>query len=164
MKKLTGFALLGVLLFGCGSNHSSQAYQAPDFELKDIQGKTVSLKSLQGHPVMLDFWATWCGPCQMSIPLVQQFYMKHKEDGLVVLGVNMDDDPAPVIPFVEHFHMTYLVLYGGASSVSSEYRVQGIPTFIFIDAKGQIHHRFEGFSREMPRAWEEEFQALLPSR
>ena len=86
---------------------------APNFELKDLSGNTVRLNSFKGHPVLLDFWATWCGPCRMSIPLVQEFYMRHKSEGLEVLGLNMDDDPSGVYGFVKQFKMTYPVLFAG---------------------------------------------------
>jgi len=148
------------LVSGC-TNARSGPVAAPNFELKDLSGKTVTLDSFKGHPVLLDFWATWCGPCRMSIPMVQKFYQKHKADGLVVLGMNVDDDPEGVYPFVKHFGMTYPVLLSGNSSAQSDYRVEGIPTFVFIDQKGNIIDHYEGFSMEMPPAWEAQLQSLL---
>ena len=75
------------------SSQPTQRTAAPNFELKDLSGNTVRLDSFKGHPVLLDFWATWCGPCRMSIPLVEEFYASHKSEGrLIVLGMNMDDD------------------------------------------------------------------------
>ena len=82
---------------------------------------------------MLDFWATWCGPCRVSIPKVQEFYIRHKTEGLVVLGLNMDEDPSGVFAFMKRFSMTYPVLMAGASNVMNDYQVEGIPTFVFID-------------------------------
>src|SRR4051812_19074589 len=105
MKSFRAGILAIGLFLGC-SRHTSQAVQAPDFSLKDLSGKTVQLSALKGHPVLLDFWATWCGPCRMSIPMVQSFYMRHKDEGLVVLGVNMDEDPSGVPEFVKYFKMT----------------------------------------------------------
>ena len=89
---------------------------APNFELKDLSGNTVRLESFRGHPVLLDFWATWCGPCRMSIPMVQISTPAIKTRGLVVLGMNMDDEPSGVYGFVKHFKMTYPVLFAGNSS------------------------------------------------
>ena len=109
---------------------------------------------------MLDFWATWCGPCQMSIPLVQKFYMEHKDAGLVVVGMNMDDEASAVYPFVKQFHMTYPVVYAGGTSAAQDYQIDGIPTFILIDTEGQIVRRYEGFRFEMVEDWEREFKGL----
>jgi thiol-disulfide isomerase/thioredoxin len=164
MSKLAVGLLVLTALIGCQSKTSTQPLVAPNFELKDLSGKPVTLASLRGHPVMLDFWATWCGPCQISIPLLQKFYQKHKEEGLIVLGINMDEDPSNVYAFVKHFNMTYPVVYGAESSVPDTYQVSGMPTFIFIDSQGQITKRFEGFSPAMSEDWEREFQLLTATR
>jgi thiol-disulfide isomerase/thioredoxin len=154
-----GLAL--VLLTACSSSRHSDVVAAPNFELKDLSGKTVRLESFRGHPVLLDFWATWCGPCRMSIPLVQEFYAHHKAEGLVVVGLNMDEDPSGVPAFVKHFKMTYPVLLAGSSSVSSDYEVEGIPHFVFIDPEGKVIRIYPGFSYAMVGAWEEDLQNSL---
>jgi thiol-disulfide isomerase/thioredoxin len=165
MSKFAAGFLVFAALTGCQSKTSSQAPSpAPSFELKDLSGKTVSLASLRGRTVMLDFWATWCGPCRISIPLLQSFYQKHKDEGLVVLGINMDEEASEVYPFVKHFGMTYPVLYGAGTSVPDLYRVEGLPTFVFIDAQGRVTRRFEGFGRSMADDWEAEFQRLQAVR
>ena len=134
---------------------------APNFELKDLAGNVVRLDSFKGHPVLLDFWATWCGPCRMSIPMVQEFYAHHKDQGLVVLGINMDDDMSGVYGFVKKFKMTYPVLFAGGSSIPTDYEVEGIPQFVFIDPNGRILRRYQGFSPAMVDAWEEDLKNAL---
>jgi thiol-disulfide isomerase/thioredoxin len=153
----------GLNLIACQSR-AKEPTAAPDFELKDLSGKKVSLSSLRGKPVMLDFWATWCGPCQMSIPTVQKFYETHKDKGLVVLGVNVDEDPSNVYAFVKHFNMTYPVLYGGGTPISDAYGVEGIPMFVFIDPQGRITRRFNGFDPSLTRDWEEELNRATASK
>jgi thiol-disulfide isomerase/thioredoxin len=157
MRKLGLGVVLLAALSGC---RSRQAVTAPDFTLKDLSGKTVHLADFRGHPVLLDFWATWCGPCRMSIPLVQKFYQDHKDQGLVVLGMNVDEDRSSVYPFVQRFQMTYPVLYAADSSMSDAFGVEGIPTFILLDAQGRIIRRYDGFSMDMPEAWAYELQRL----
>lgn len=159
-KSATVFLTAGLLMLGCGSR-TAQSYTAPAFELKDLSGKTFTLESFRGKAVVLDFWATWCGPCRMSIPMLQAFYKKHQNNDLVVLGINMDDDPSGVYSFVEKIGITYPVLYGGSSDIGSNYRVEGIPSFVFIDRKGQIVDRYDGFSAEMLPAWESTLQRIL---
>ena len=150
-------------LIGCKAK-PFQPVQAPDFSLKDLSGKTVTLSSLRGHPVMLDFWATWCGPCQISIPLVQHFYQAHKDQGLMVIGVNVDEDPSGVYPFVKHFKISYPVVHAGGTSVPEDYHVEGIPLFIFINKEGRIVKRFDGFRPDMAEDWEFEFQQLTTTK
>lgn len=99
----------------------------------------------------------------MSIPLLQHFYSSHEKEGLVVLGINMDDEPEGVYPFVKQIGISYPVLYGGGSDVGSLYGVQGIPTFIFLDSTGRVVERFEGFSTEMVDAWEKTFAQIRTS-
>jgi thiol-disulfide isomerase/thioredoxin len=163
MSRWAGWVLTATFLLaaGCESAKVPSGELAPDFELKDLSGNAVRLTSLRGHPVFIDFWATWCGPCQISIPLVQQFYARYKDEGLEVLGLNVDDDPSGVIPFVKHFGMQYPVLYAGASSVYSDYQIDGLPTFFFVDAQGRVVKRFDGFSPEMVETWEAIAQTLL---
>src|SRR5262249_59548523 len=94
-----------------------------------------------------------------SIPPVQEFYARHKDDGLVVLGLNIDDEPSGVYGFVKKFKMTYPVLLAGNTSVSSDYEVEGIPHFVFIDPQGRIQQVYQGFAPQMVDSWEEEFRS-----
>ena len=165
-KQPFGRALLFVglaigLLVSCSSRRQHEIVPAPNFELKDLSGNAVRLDSFRGHPVLLDFWATWCGPCRMSIPMVQDFYVRHKQQGLVVIGLNIDDEPSGVFGFVKKFKMSYTVLFAGNSSVPSDYEVDGIPHFVFIDPQGNVKRVYQGFSPEMIELWEEDLRAVL---
>ncbi len=94
---------------------------------------------------------------------MQRFYQKHKDEGLVVLGLNIDDDPSQVYAFVKQFKMTYPVLYAGGTPVPEAYGVEGIPSFFFIDPQGQVVRRYEGFKLDMAEDWEYELQHLKKS-
>jgi cytochrome c biogenesis protein CcmG/thiol:disulfide interchange protein DsbE len=149
-----------LLLGGCGPRSGQKV---ADFQLKDLSGKNVSLSDYRGRPVLLDFWATWCGPCQMSVPLVQDFYERHKASGVAVLGINVDDDPSEVYPFVKHFKMTYPVLYAGTSSVQADLGVQSLPTFMLLDGEGKLVERFDGFHPSIVDAWDNHVKRLVKS-
>jgi thiol-disulfide isomerase/thioredoxin len=152
------------LLVACSSGRKSSVIAAPNFELRDLTGKTVTLESFRGKPVLLDFWATWCGPCRLSIPLLQEFYSKNKETGLVVLGLNMDDEPSGVFAFVNRYKMTYPVLFAGNSTVPADYEVEGIPHFVFVDPQGRILRVYQGFSPEMAESWEADLKIALAQK
>jgi thiol-disulfide isomerase/thioredoxin len=156
-------ALALLLLTACSNSHRGEVSAAPNFELQDLSGNVVRLESFRGHPVFLDFWATWCGPCRMSIPMVQDFYARHKAEGLVVIGMNMDDDPSGVYGFVKKFKMTYPVVFAAESTAPGDYEVEGIPHFVFIDKKGQVFDRYQGFSPQMIDLWEDDLQKALKS-
>jgi len=154
--------LLSAFIVGCRDQGArSRSYIAPDFQLKDLSGKTIQLKQYLGHPVLLDFWATWCAPCVFSIPSTQKFYEKNKDKGLVVLGLNMNEDPSEVFAFVNRMKMTYPVLYAGNSNVPGLYGLEGLPLFIVIDAKGQVVRRYDGFSPEVMADLEAQLTGLL---
>ena len=144
--KAVSFLVSVLLVGGCHKSESSKSFFAPDFELRDTTGKTVHLSQFRGHPVLLDFWATWCGPCLMSIPSTEKFYEANKGKGLVVLGLNMDDDPSDITAFVKHMGITYPVLYAGASTVPGRYALEGLPLFIVVDSEGRVISRYDGFS------------------
>jgi cytochrome c biogenesis protein CcmG/thiol:disulfide interchange protein DsbE len=155
---LAGLAI-AALCVGCRAKTQAPA-PAPNFELKDLNGKTVSLSAFRGHPVILDFWATWCGPCRVAIPFVERFYRTHKKEGLVALGLNIDDDTSTVYPFVQQMGMTYPVLYAAGTPAPELYEVEGIPSFILIDQNGMIVRRYEGFNPAMVDDWEQQFERL----
>src|SRR4051794_35912391 len=110
-RSVAAVALCIFLSAGCRSEKSASA-MAPDFSFKDLSGQPVSLSALRGHPVLMDFWATWCGPCRISIPAVDAFYRKHQAEGLHVVSINMDDDPSDVYAFVKRYKMSYPVVLG----------------------------------------------------
>ena len=121
--------------------------EAPEWTLKDGDGKEVSLKSLRGKLVLLDFWATWCGPCRQAMPGVQKLYEKYKGKPLAVFGVNCYERGSNVDPagFMKQGGFTYPQLLQG-SDVVQTYRAVGIPTFYLIAPDGKILLAFSGFS------------------
>jgi len=111
-------------------------HKAPDFELKDLSGTSVRLSSLKGKPVLINFWATWCGPCQSEMPLIQEIAQKHPE--LVVLAVNDGESQNKVTDFVEQYGLGFPVLMDPNALVNIQYQVTGLPTSYFIDEQGVI--------------------------
>ena len=113
--------------------------KAPDFELKDAEGKTVSLKDLHGSVVVLDFWATWCGPCKMAMPGVQKLSEQFKDKPVKVFGVNCWERGGDPAKFMKDKNYTYGLLLKG-DNIADKYKVSAIPTFYVIDTEGKIAH------------------------
>jgi peroxiredoxin len=113
---------------------------APDFVLKNLEGQDVTLSGLRGRPVMLNFWATWCGPCRHEMPFLQQVFEDEAwaERGLVILAVNLGESPASVMGFVEDNGLTFPVLLDARQSVAQDYNIRSIPTTFFISGDGII--------------------------
>ena len=113
--------------------------QAPDFTLKDADGKVVHLSDYKGKVVLLDFWATWCGPCRIEIPWFIELQRKHKDRGFEVLGVAMDDEGWEVVkPFLADLRVNYRVMIGDDATSQLYGGVDALPTTFLIDRTGKI--------------------------
>ncbi len=111
---------------------------APDFTLASLSGQTVRLSALKGQVVLINFWATWCGPCQLEMPTIQQAYNVRKSQGLIVLAVNLNEPAKDVQAYVDNLRLTFPVLLDPGDAVSNLYRVRGYPTSYFIDRTGTV--------------------------
>lgn len=137
-------ALSGVLLPGCTGSGSTSGQgpeigkTAPGFTLKGLDGQEVSLSDLRGKPVLLNFWASWCGPCRLEMPFLQQIYEKWTGEGLVLLAVNLQEDQNTVQEFVRNGGFTFPILLSPGNEVPLAYNIRGIPATFFIDADGII--------------------------
>jgi thiol-disulfide isomerase/thioredoxin len=134
---------------------------AKDFELTTIDGRKLKLSDLKGKVVMIDFWATWCGPCVKSLPTLNKLYAKYKERGFEILYVSVDEqaDIYKIAPFVKEHKLGFPVLLDEGAKVL--YNVKVFPTTIFIDRAGNVRHRDAGFGEESPRLLETVAELLL---
>ncbi|MBK7093164.1 MAG: redoxin family protein [bacterium] len=130
---------------------------APAFAFVNLEGQTVSLESLRGKVVVIDFWATWCGPCRMTMPLLQEF-VERKPEGVEFISMDVwEDDTTKVRPYLADYGYTFNVLFGNAD-VASQYEVTGIPTLVIIDKDGVIRYRHVGYdpSADQVLLWQAE--------
>jgi cytochrome c biogenesis protein CcmG/thiol:disulfide interchange protein DsbE len=137
--------------------NSAVGQSAPGFKLKDADGQTVRFVDYKGKVVLLDFWATWCGPCKVEIPWFMNFEREFKDRGFAVVGVSMDEDGWKAIkPYVQNMKMNYRVLLGD-DDVSTAYGgLDSLPTTLLIDRQGRIASVHVGVSQG-----EEEFKNAI---
>jgi len=142
--------IVGLLLAACGGSaqYPMPGNPAPDFTLKDLQGRDVKLSQFKGKPVLLNFWASWCEPCRLELPLIEATQQKHQGQDLVILGVNNGEPPEVVQSFVNENHLTFPVVLDASNEVSRAYQVNGIPSSVFINSDGQIVNRHSGVFTE----------------
>lgn len=115
-----------------------------DFELENLEGKTESLSDYLGKVVFLNFWATWCGPCRIEMPSMESLYSDMKDDGLVILGINLRETREQVNDFRNEYGLTFPLLLDKRSEVGLKYGSSAIPTTYIIDRGGMIIARTVG--------------------
>ncbi len=134
------------LLPHCGKEKKTSSALAPDFTLKTLDGPEIALSQLKGKVVLLDFWATWCGPCRESTPHLIQLYKTHRENGFELIGMSVDKGDEKVVRnFVQSMDIPYPIVIAPEELVRN-YRVTGIPTTFLIDKEGKIRERTAGFN------------------
>ena len=133
---------------------------APEFSLEDLEGNAVSLADQQGQVVLVDFWATWCGPCIEEMPHIQQLHEHYKDQGLVVLAISTDDQKSAVQPFIEKKGYTFPVLFADGE-VQPAYQISGIPSVYLIDRAGEIRFHQVGYSPGSEKNLERQVEELL---
>ena len=115
---------------------------APDFELNSMSEKKYKLSDLKGNVIILNFWATWCGPCRMEIPEFNDLYLKNKDNGLIILGISTDDTKRGLSKFLKTYKIEYPILYGSSkqiTKISNEYGgIRALPTTVIIGRNGEI--------------------------
>jgi len=156
-----GIAACGTLIPGLGvsqnnpASSSSQSSRptiakngelAPEINLKSMTGDQITLSKLEGRPVLVNFWATWCGPCREEFPAIGRAYKKYKDQGFVVIGVNFQDDNSDegVLTFMRNSVVSFPIVRDTGERVGRMYRINGLPTSFFIDKKGIIRDTVVG--------------------
>ncbi len=117
---------------------------APNFTLPDIDGRAVSLSDHKGKVVLIDFWATWCIPCRMEMPMLQALHNEFRDRGFEVIGISVDDNPSKVPSFIRDTGLNYTNLLINEDVVRQYGPIEGIPTFVLIDREGKIRRRGTG--------------------
>jgi peroxiredoxin len=138
---------------------------APDFVLRQLGGQTLRLSDLQGRPVIVNFWATWCSTCRVETPDLIELYEQHQDKGLVLLGVNLRENEDSVAGFADDFGIPYPVLFDRSGEVASTWRIggpnRGLPSTYFIDSEGVV--RKVVFGRVTEALAAEGLLLILPS-
>ncbi len=141
-------SLLAILLLATGlpAGAATEAPRpAPDFTLPARDGGDVRLSSLKGQVVMINFWATWCGPCRKEMPLLEQLQAKYRPLGFTLLGVNVEPDSAAATAWLKGVPESFPILFDTRNAVAESFGVQGMPSSVFVDRAGQVRHVHRGY-------------------
>lgn len=132
-----------LLISGCNTSSSTEVGTrvsdvAPDFRLQSLDGEMVNLSDLRGKVVLLNFWATWCGPCRTEMPYLEEVHLKWMDRGLVLLAINVGESIPEIEDFMREFNLTLPVLLDRDMGVTRTYNITGYPTTFLIDKNGII--------------------------
>ena len=117
---------------------------APDFTLRTLSGQAVSLDSFRGRRVLVNFWASWCGPCQLETPDLERAYKQLRQQNVVFVGIGTGDETARLKQFVADHGVTYTIVEDPEGTVSDSYGVVGLPSTFLIDSKGFVRKEYTG--------------------
>ena len=134
---------------------------APAFQLDAVSGEAMNLAQFRGQVVMLNFWATWCGPCQQEMPLLEQMYRKYKPAGFTLVGLNVDKEAPPVKALLARKPVSFPVLLDPASQVSKLYHVDEMPSTVLIDRKGNIRYLHRGYKPGDENEYQDRIRQLI---
>ena len=162
-RRLSWLIALAVLVPLAGSADASRLVRqpAPDFVLRSIAGANVRLSEHLGEVILINFWATWCGPCRQEMPLLDEIYGKYQRAGLTLLSVNIDDDHDRAIEMAKTLGVSYPVLFDVRKDVSRSYLVGTMPSTVLVDREGVVRYVSEGFKPGYEKRYTEQLRELL---
>ena len=134
---------------------------APDFALKSSSGENLRLSEYRGDVVMINFWATWCGPCRQEMPLLDELYSRYQRVGFNLLGVNIDDDSSRAMAMINELGVSFPVLFDARKEVSKMYNVDAMPVTVIVDREGNVRHVHQGYKPGYEQKYLDEVRALL---
>ncbi len=162
MKKIILLSLSFVLI-GMGAEAQKINGKAPDFSGISPDGKTVRLSDFSGKVLLLDFWASWCGPCKQEMPFLVELYSANKDRGFAVLGVNVDKEAKNLEKFLSGLAVKpeFPIIHDPQSRICPLYGLEGMPTSVLIDRKGIVRYRHVGFKPGTGEELLKEISALI---
>ncbi len=134
---------------------------APDFALKSSTGENLRLSEYRGDVVMINFWATWCGPCRQEMPLLDELYSRYQRVGFRLLGVNIDDDSSRAMSMISELGVSFPVLFDTRKEVSKLYDVDAMPVTILVDREGKVRYIHQGYKPGYEEKYLDQVRSLL---
>lgn len=159
-KMLTALALSIVAASSLASSGLT-GRPAPDFALKSSTGENLRLSEYRGDVVMINFWATWCGPCRQEMPLLDELYSRYERVGFNLLGVNIDDDSNRAMDMIRELGVNFPVLFDARKEVSKMYDVDAMPVTVLVDREGKVRYVHQGYKPGYEQMYLDQVRALL---
>lgn len=157
---LSRYLAVAVLLLS-GSVALAVDGPAPDFTLPDKSGSTVSLSEFDGQVVLINFWASWCGPCREEMPLLVELHQRYESLGFTMLGINVEEDSSAADSFLSSVPVTFPILYDRENRVSKLYDVIAMPSTVLIGRDGQVRYIHHGYEPGYENDYQDQIRELV---
>jgi len=155
------FILLAALLLAGTVAAKEVSGPAPDFTLKSRGGENLKLSEFRGEVVMINFWASWCGPCRKEMPLLDQLYRRYHPMGFTILGVNVEEDSGDALRLLKEIPVTFPILFDRDNKVSEAYELVAMPSTVMVDRDGNMRFVHLGYLPGYEREYEAQIKALI---
>ena len=160
------FSLVSILLlsnlFAVNNIHAGEiSGKAPDFTLRSNTGANLKLSEQRGDVVMINFWASWCGPCRQEMPLLNDIYKKYKKLGFTVWGVNIEPDSSSAKKLLKDIPVSFPILFDLQNNISKAYNVTAMPTTVLVDRNGNMRYLHKGYKPGYENEYRKQIKKLL---
>lgn len=156
-----GLLALALSLTSLPGQAGELAGPAPDFTLKSLAGDNLKLSEMRGEVVMLNFWASWCGPCRQEMPILEKIYQKYRPLGFTLLGVNVEEDSEEAKRYLKDVEVNFPILFDNRNQVSQLYHIIAMPSTILIDRDGQLRYLHQGYQPGVEQQYIDHVKSLL---
>ncbi|WP_440904354.1 peroxiredoxin family protein [Catenovulum sp. SX2] len=162
-KKGCKAALVSISLLAVANNAWAleENQPAPDFTLKTVSGENVKLSEQKGQIILLNFWASWCGPCRKEMPALEDLHQQFSDLGVAVWGVNVEQDPEPGKGFLKEIEVSFPIMFDSENTVTAAYDVAAMPTTILIDRDGKVRAEFKGYKAGYEKKYAKAIKRLI---
>ena len=152
---------LSLLLSSVNVHALNVGDSAPDFTLKSLQGKNLKLEEQRGQIILINFWASWCGPCRKEMPVLQSLHQKYQDLGVAVWGVNVEQENQAGRDFLADLNLSFPIFFDQTNTISKTYQVEAMPTTVIVDRDGKVRYIFRGYKDGYEKKYAKAIKKLI---
>ena len=156
---VVAFGLLSMVVSPASASNISG--KAPEFTLKSRSGQNLRLSDYRGQVLLINFWASWCGPCRQEMPLLEDLYKRYNKLGFTILGVNVDTDSTKANNYLRDISVTFPIMYDTTNTVSKSYNVNAMPTTVIVDKNGNMRFLHQGYKPGYEKDYKKQVVQLI---
>jgi peroxiredoxin len=161
LKFLTICSAMLMMAITLNAHALSVGQASPDFTLPSSTGKNIRLQELRGQVVLINFWASWCGPCRQEMPLLEDIYKKYSKLGFTILGINVEQDSSKAATYLRDVPVSFPILFDTQNTLSKLYDVNAMPTTVIVDRNGKIRYIHAGYKPGYEETYKKQIKDLI---